>query len=158
SDAVLSGLGEMGFVDGRNMIADYRWAEGHYERLPTYAAELVRRPCSVILTIGGSLPALAAKAATSTIPIVFAFGLDPVSTGLVPSLNKPTGNVTGVTTLSTDLVPKCLELLREAVGGSGRFGLLLNPGLAANPSPLAEEMMRRARDAANLLNVQLTVV
>jgi putative tryptophan/tyrosine transport system substrate-binding protein len=128
--AVRQGLMEAGYVEGRNVTFEYRWAEGHYERLPALAAELVRREVAVLISIGGITSAVAAKSATATIPVVFATGGDPIKSGLVASLNRPGGNVTGVTFLTESLVPKQFEVLHETVPRTALIGLLANPALA----------------------------
>jgi putative ABC transport system substrate-binding protein len=125
ADAVRKGLRESGFFEGQNLTIDYRWADGHYDRLPGLAAELVSRHVSVILPIG--VPAtVAAKAATSTIPIVFSMAADPVDLSLVTSLGRPGGNVTGVAFLGVELEAKRLELVRELVPNSPLIGMLVN--------------------------------
>jgi putative ABC transport system substrate-binding protein len=125
--AVQKGFNETGYVEGRNLAIIYRSADSQFDRLSMLAADLVDRKVSVILAIGGPVPARAAKAATSEIPIVFAYGGDPVSDGLVASLNRPGGNVTGVTFIGTMLTTKKLELLREIAPGATDIGLLINP-------------------------------
>src|SRR5271154_7198356 len=118
----LQSLKETGYVEGRNVSIEYRWAENQYDRLPALAAELVRRQVTVIAATGGTFSGLAAKGATSAIPIVYAGTGDPVSLGLVTSLNRPGGNVTGVTALAVELLPKRLELLREIIPNVGTIG------------------------------------
>jgi putative ABC transport system substrate-binding protein len=125
--AFRQGLDEAGYVEGRNVALEIRLADGHYDRLPSLAAELVRRQVAVIVTAGGQNSAFAAKASTATIPIVFTTGGDPVRSGLIVSLNRPGGNVTGVTNLTAELEPKRLEILREVVPAAQRIAVLVNP-------------------------------
>lgn len=113
--AFLRGLGEADLVEGRNVTIEYRWSDGHYDRLPELAADLVRRRADVIFTPGSTASALAAQAATKTIPIVFEIGADPIASGLVASLNRPGGNITGVASLNNEVGPKRLEALHEAI-------------------------------------------
>jgi putative ABC transport system substrate-binding protein len=151
--AFRQGLNETGYVEGQNVAIEYRWAEGRYDRLPAMAADLVGRKVDVIVGGGGPPSAFAAKNATSTIPIVFTSGGDPVATGLVASLSQPGGNLTGVSILYTDLVPKRLELLSELAPHAGTIALLVNP-----KSPEAEPTIRDAQKAARTKGVQLHVV
>jgi putative ABC transport system substrate-binding protein len=146
------GLREAGFVDGGNVTIESRWAEDHIDRLPAMAAELVRRGVTVIAATGGSAPARAAKAATSTIPIVFTGGGDPIGLGLVPSLSRPGGNVTGATNLTAALDTKRLELLRELVPAATIIAVLMNPNNGG-----AGAGLRNLQDAARLLGIQLQV-
>ena len=125
--AVQQGLTENGFVEGKNVSIEYRWAEGQFDRLPELAADLVRRKVDVIVTIGGTPDAFAAKSATTAIPIVFGVGTNPVEVGLVESLNRPEGNLTGVTILSAEVAEKRVDLLRELVPKATAIALLANP-------------------------------
>jgi putative ABC transport system substrate-binding protein len=135
--AFRKGLSEIGFVDGRNVAIDIRQANNDYTRLPQLAAELVHRPVEVIYANGGSVAALAAKASTKSIPIVFAMGDDPVASGLVPSLSRPGGNVTGIAFLSTELGPKRLEMLKALVPAATHYALLVNPNAPNTKSVVA---------------------
>jgi len=147
------GLGEAGYVEGQNVTIEYRWAEGRYDRLPALAADLVDRKVDVIVTSGGTPPALAAKNATSTIPIVFSTG-DPVERGLVASLARPGGNLTGVSIMLTELMPKRLDLLSQLVPQTGVIALLVNP----NNAIVAEPMIRNVQEAARAKGLQLHIV
>ncbi len=129
------GLNRMGFVEGKNIAIEYRWAEGDYQRLPALCADLVRRNVAVIAAISGTPSALAAKASTTTIPIVFAIGGDPIAPGLVSNLSHPGGNVTGVSFYNTALVTKRLEIARELVARGTIIGMLVNP---KNPPSVLE--------------------
>jgi putative tryptophan/tyrosine transport system substrate-binding protein len=150
--AFRAGLGELGFVEGRNVRIEYRWAEGQYDRLPGLAAELVRMPVTV-LAATGITAALAAKAATKTIPLVFHTGGDPVQAGLVASLNKPGGNVTGVVSLNKVVVPKQLELLHELVPRAGVITFLVNPN-----NGVAKSDTNNVREAAKVKGIPLQIV
>jgi putative ABC transport system substrate-binding protein len=121
------GLNEIGFAEGRNVAIDYRWSDGQFDRLPSLAADLVRRQVAVIVTVGGETAAIAAKEATTTIPIVFIAGADPVRSGLVSSLHRPGGNITGVSAFQVELEPKNLELLRELRPNAATMAVLINP-------------------------------
>jgi putative ABC transport system substrate-binding protein len=129
----LQGLQESGFVEGKNVTIEYKWGEGDYGRLPALVAQLLDRRPDVIVAEGGTPAAAAAKAATKTVPIVFQVGIDPVATGLVASLNRPEGNLTGVAHTLKPLGPKLLELLREIVSGVSSVAVLINPRFATNP-------------------------
>jgi putative ABC transport system substrate-binding protein len=150
--AFRQGLSDAGYVEGRNVHIEYRWAEDYYERLPTLAADLVSRQVAVIAANTPAVPV--AKAATTTIPIVFMTSTDPVAAGLVASLNRPGGNLTGVTTLFVQLGPKRLELLRELVPTASVIALLVNP---ANPT-VAETHTKGLQAAARTLGLQLSVL
>ena len=154
TDLVVSlrkGLKETGYVEGQNVNIEYRWAENRQERLSALAADLVRKPCVVIIA-GGVNAAFAAKAATTTIPIIFATGVDPITSGLVGSLNRPGGNVTGVTNLTLEVAPKQLGLLREVVPKAAVIGMLVNPS-----SPSSERQERDAQAAAHAFGQRLHV-
>jgi putative ABC transport system substrate-binding protein len=146
--ALRRGLSEIGFVEGRNVVIEYRWADGQYDRLPAMAADLVRYQVKVIAACTTSAPALAAKAATSAIPIVFQTGGDPVRDSLVTSMNRPGGNVTGVSRLSVTLAPKRLELLRELSPRASVIGFLVNPTNPRSESWSNRWRNRRARSGS----------
>jgi putative ABC transport system substrate-binding protein len=150
--AIRRGLSETGFVEGRNVAMEFRWAEGQVARLPGLAADLVKQQVAIIITVGGTAPLAAARNATSTIPIVFHMGADPVSLGLVKSLNRPGGNATGISIVQVALAAKRLEVLREMVPGSKTIGLLSNP---ANPS--VETVVPDLHAVASALGVQVVV-
>jgi len=147
------GLSETGYVDGRNVLIEYRWSDGQYDRAPQLAADLVRRQVTVIATIDGSASALAAKAATSTIPVVFRIGADPIALGLVTNLNRPGDNVTGVTSLTVEVGQKRLEVLHELVPAATVVAFLINPN-----APFAETLSRDAHAAAHSFGLQLRVL
>jgi putative ABC transport system substrate-binding protein len=152
--AFVQRMRELGWVEGRNLAIEYRWSEGQNERLPALAAELVRRQVAVIVTPGSTAATLAAKAATPTIPIVFLSAVDPVKTGLVASLNRPGGNVTGVSDIGVELAAKRLGLLHELLPGAARFALLVNPD---NPG-ITEAFVAEAQTAASAIGRQIEVV
>jgi putative ABC transport system substrate-binding protein len=151
--ALRRGLREAGYVEGQNLTIEERWAENQYDRLPALAAELVGRRVEVIVTIGGAPAAVAAKAATSTIPIVFHMGADPVQLGIVASLNRPGGNITGATLLGVALDAKRLELLHEAAPIASSIGLLVNP-----TNPQTEELSRQVLEAAHTMGLSIVVI
>jgi putative tryptophan/tyrosine transport system substrate-binding protein len=144
------GLAETGYVDGRNVAIEYRWAESHNDRLPALAAELVRRPVAVIAAPGGTPAALAAKGATQTIPIIFVLGANPIEIGLVDSLNHPSGNLTGVTALTVDVTAKRLQLLHELVPAAQHIGYLHN-----SKNPFSAVETKELQDSATVLGLQL---
>jgi putative tryptophan/tyrosine transport system substrate-binding protein len=152
-DGFRQGLGQAGYVEGRNVAIEYRWAGGQSKRLPELAADLVRRRVNVIAALSGSSSAQAAKVLTSTIPVVFVTGGDPISVGLVASLNRPGGNVTGVAMLSTEMTPKKLELLHELLPNAKAMGLLVNPNLKDSAN-----LVGLAIEAARILGVELHVL
>ncbi len=147
------GLKDIGYVEGENVTIEYRWAEGQYDRLPELAAELVRRRVAVIVATGGPPAAFAAKAATTTIPIVFLVGDDPVKLGLVASLARPGGNVTGINFFAVELAAKRLELLRELVPGVTRIAVLVNPASAE----VTESTLRDVETAARAIAPQMQI-
>jgi putative ABC transport system substrate-binding protein len=151
--AFRKGLNEMGYAEGQNVAIEYRWAQGKYDQLRSLADDLVRRQVTVIVATESSPGALAAKAATSTIPIVFHVGGDPVALGIVPSLRRPAGNITGVATLNVGVGPKRLELLHELVPTVTVIALLVNP-----VNPVAETLTTEAHSAARALRLNLHVL
>jgi len=151
--AFRQGLKETGYVEGENVAIEYRWAENQIDRMPALAAELVRKQVAVIATTGATVAASAAKAVTTTIPIVFLTGADPVESGLVASLARPGGNLTGINLLTIDLTAKRLELLRELVPAATRVAVLANP---AGPAP--EAMLRDVETAARAMGLQVQVL
>jgi putative tryptophan/tyrosine transport system substrate-binding protein len=148
------GLKDTGYVEGDNIVVEYRWAEGQFDQLAALAAELVRRQVAVIVATGGISSAMAAKAATTTIPVVFLAAEDPVRVGLVASLARPGGNLTGINFLNTELAAKRLELLRELVPGASRVAVLVNPANAMN----AEATLKDAQAAARAMRLQIQVL
>jgi putative ABC transport system substrate-binding protein len=151
--AFRQGLGEAGYFEGKNVSIEYRWAEGHYDQLPKLAAELVRGQVALIAATGGEPSPLAAKAATTTIPIVFTLGGDPVETGLVASLARPGGNLTGTTIMAVEMGPKRLDFIRQLVPDANAVAMLIDPNF---PTALAEA--RGVQDAARPLGIQIDVL
>src|SRR5262249_10206348 len=140
------------YIESQNVAIEFRWAENEYDRLPDLAADLVRRRLAVIATPGSAQASLAAKAATTTIPIVFSTGIDPVKSGLVASLNRPGGNVTGITSMTAELGPKQLGLLQGLLPGATRFAVLANPNNA-----MTESVIKDLRSAASTIGRQIDV-
>jgi putative tryptophan/tyrosine transport system substrate-binding protein len=151
--AFRQGLGQTGFFEGKNVSIEYRWAEGHYDRLPDMAAEFVARQVAVIAAVGGEPSGLAAKAATSTIPVVCTVGGDAVKAGLVTQLNRPGGNITGVTIIGAEMGPKRLELAHQLAPNASAVAILINPKYSPG---LAEA--RDMEAAAHSLGLQITVL
>jgi putative ABC transport system substrate-binding protein len=151
--AFRQGLAELGFVEGRNVAIEFRWAEGQHNRLAALAAELVNLQVTVIVAPGGAPAALAARSLTTTIPIVFEMGAVPVAMGLVDSLSRPGGNLTGVSSLSVEVTPKRLEFLHQVIPAAGVFAVLVNP-----TSPTAESQLRNLQSAAGALGLKLHVL
>ncbi len=147
------GLGETGFVEGRDVVIDYQWAEGQYKRLPALAADLVARNVDVIVAAGGAPVALAAKASTASKTIVFEMGGDPVQLGVVDSLSRPGGNITGVSSLSVEVSPKRLELMHELLPAAAKLAVAVNP-----TSPTVNSQLENLRSAAEILGVRLQVL
>ena len=149
-----AGLKESGYSEGENVVIEYRWAENQFDRLPMLMSELARRPVSVIVAVGGSSSALAAKAATTTIPIVFNIGEDPVRLGLVSSLSRPGGNLTGVNFFVVELVAKRLEILRDLIPTATRVALLVNPANVVT----TETLVRDTQAGARSMGLQIRVL
>ncbi|MEH2564852.1 ABC transporter substrate-binding protein [Bradyrhizobium sp. AZCC 2289] len=149
-NATRSGLEEAGYIEGQNLKIEYRWAEGRYDRLPGLAAELLNLHVALIIAAGGSDPARAARNATSTIPIVFVTAADPIKTGLVASLNRPEGNVTGISMIGSTLEAKRLELLHEMLPQTSTIGVLINPKY-----PAAKAQLQEAEEATARLGTKL---
>jgi putative tryptophan/tyrosine transport system substrate-binding protein len=150
--AFRQGLSDAGYVEGRNVALEFRWAYDQFDRLPELALDLVGRKVSLILAVGNVQPALAAKRVTASIPVVFAMGADPVARGVVPSFNRPGANITGVTMLDGDVLEKRLQLLHDLVPGATRFGALVNP------NNNTEILIKRAEDAVGTFDGTIEIV
>jgi putative tryptophan/tyrosine transport system substrate-binding protein len=150
AEAFRRGLKTEGYVEGQNVMIEYRWAEGQYDRFPTLTADLVRRRVDVVATLGTTAAALAAKAASTTIPVVFVTGNDPVKLGLVTSYNRPTGNLTGVAALTTEIVGTKADILREIAPTAGVIGFLMRPN-----NPTSDTDIKSMQAAANALGQKL---
>ena len=150
--AIKAGLAETGFVEGRNLTIEYRWAEGHYDRLPEQANDLVKRQVSAIVLTGGGPTSRVAKAATSTIPIIFITGDDPVRSGLVASLNRPGGNITGISLLTVSMEAKRLQLLQELVPNAAVVAIIVNPD-----NPQVDDQVNSLEAAARTIGKQILV-
>jgi putative ABC transport system substrate-binding protein len=151
--AFRQGMAQTGYVEGRNVAIEYAWGEFKYDRLPTIAASLVRREVAAIAAIGGTPTALAAKAATSTIPIVIYSGLDLVQSGLIASFNRPGGNITGIAALQADLIKKRVEVLHEMAPHASLMAVIVNP-----KNPYTEPEIRALEEGANSLGIRLHVL
>jgi putative tryptophan/tyrosine transport system substrate-binding protein len=151
--AFRGGLGELGFVEGQNIAIEYRWGLGQYDRMPALAADLVNRHVAVLVGVGGDISAVAAKRATSTIPIVFGLGSDPIKAGLVESLNRPGGNATGFSLLTSELEAKRIGMLHDLVPGAAVIGALLNPNF-----PPAIDQLQQLEVASRAINQNISVL
>ena len=151
-DGFLEGFKDSGFVDGKNVTIEFRWAEGQFDRLPAMAAELVNRPVDLLVTVGGNVSALAAKRATSTIPIVFLTADDPVASGLAVSLSRPGGHMTGITWLGGELGAKNLELMHELLPAANQIGVLINPA-----RPTSEAQIKNTQEAGRAIGKTLRI-
>jgi putative tryptophan/tyrosine transport system substrate-binding protein len=151
--AFRQGLGESGYVEGRNVAIEFRWAEGQHNKLPALAADLVGRQVAVIVAPGGAPAAIAAKSVTATTPIIFEMGADPIATGLVDSLSRPSGNVTGVSSLSVEVTPKRLEFLHELIPTADSFAVVINP-----TSPTANSQSRILEEFAGAQGLRIHVL
>lgn len=150
--AFRQGLSELGYVEGRNVLIEFRWAEGQHNKLPALASELVARSVAVIVAPGGAPAALAARAASATTPVIFEMGADPVTIGLVASLQRPGANLTGVTSLNVQVTPKRLEILREVIPSAATVAVLVNP-----TSPTTMSQLKSLQTAADALGARLEV-